>query len=935
MKKLTSFIVSLILLLSLSTGVKAEFFSDIIVTSPNAIWTDSRAYTNLPAAINAVGSLQRTIVISSQQSIGNMTVPSNVTLKFERDGAIINSGQLTINTKNIIAENRQIFAGAGDIDFASGTVLKSGWFSTFERALSVTSDDTVTLLITKAQTLTTTTASGNNVTLKWDSPGNILTANAGVTISNIGQVESENYQLFAGAGNFRFRDGTKLNLSWFANLRAFLTYASTNKLTLTVPGANAVDYSDTIPSTILLDMDSQHGQFTVAPGITLSFSGYTKDIYAHWFGDLTKATLDTVKASVGTTNKVTVVLIPGTWTIDDDLTITSNISLKVQPGALLAISTTKTLTINGPFDAGLYQVFSCKGTGKVTFGNGSIESVNPQWFGLSESGAAAANTTALQNAINSYSIVSIPHGIYKYDQVTITNANQVIKGVGSSSQLYKTTSVTGTNGIYLNLTGQPYNGSISGLTLSGAAYNDGATALYIKGSPSETIAHGKISDIYFLDIETGIYLYDTMGLNFGNLYFRNYTNGIKSGSSSNDHSFTGLFFYDGNTAKSSVPVDTTNMNMCVFTNLVVQGTGIQKALNEVGGWNTYIGMRVESINGDNDSDWVTVSGNYNKFIRPMLTSLATTLPGSGYWFMNVSGNHNEVDCLPIEWATRFVKVSGNNNKIGVAITGSTLNASTSYGEFVRDEGYKNTLIFNGSDTTFDRVYTKSTGQMTNYFTQSTDFSGITADGVVSALYNVGSEYGPLNMGEIYNINTPTGNRKWSQAFSVTNKYYYVFSLMLKAVSATEDVDIICGANTTTFTTVSVPADRYIRVYVLTKATSTTNYYAGFRIGAASGGIIATMPQVSESIALGGHVIGPGGYVPTGSTARTMYNPNYGLVTSSKAVPAWGSHRVGRIVYNLSPAEAGSGGSKYVIQGWICTVAGAPGTWLQMRTLTGN
>lgn len=435
MKKLTSFIVSLILLLSLSTGVKAEFFSDIIVTSPNAIWTDSRAYTNLPAAINAVGSLQRTIVISSQQSIGNMTVPSNVTLKFERDGAIINSGQLTINTKNIIAENRQIFAGAGDIDFASGTVLKSGWFSTFERALSVTSDDIVTLLITKAQTLTTTTASGNNVTLKWDSPGNILTANAGVTISNIGQVESGNYQLFAGAGNFRFRDGTKLNLSWFANLRAFLTYASTNKLTLTVPGANAVDYSNTIPSTILLDMDSQHGQFTVAPGITLSFSGYTKDVYAHWFGDLTKATLDTVKASVGTTNKVTVVLIPGTWTIDDDLTITSNISLKVQPGALLTISTTKTLTINGPFDAGLYQVFSCKGTGKVVFGIASAREAYSEWWGAKGDNSTDCTAGLLAAIASKAPVVKLLAGIYNY--TTTLSLSKAIHIYGAGTMAYE------------------------------------------------------------------------------------------------------------------------------------------------------------------------------------------------------------------------------------------------------------------------------------------------------------------------------------------------------------------------------------------------------------------------------------------------------------------------------------------------------------------
>ena len=127
MRAIKSFIISIALTLTLITGVSAEFFSDIIVTSPDGIWTDSRAYNSLTDAVNAIGSTkQRTIVISSQLSVGNITIPSNITLKFERDGAIINSGQLTLNTRNIIAENRQIFAGAGDIDFSSGTVLKSG-----------------------------------------------------------------------------------------------------------------------------------------------------------------------------------------------------------------------------------------------------------------------------------------------------------------------------------------------------------------------------------------------------------------------------------------------------------------------------------------------------------------------------------------------------------------------------------------------------------------------------------------------------------------------------------------------------------------------------------------------------------------------------------------------------------------------------------------
>lgn len=58
-----------------------------------------------------------------------------------------------------------------------------------------------------------------------------------------------------------------------------------------------------------------------------------------------------------------------------------------------------------------------------------------------------------------------------------------------------------------------------------------------------------------------------------------------------------------------------------------------------------------------------------------------------------------------------------------------------------------------------------------------------------------------------------------------------------------------------------------------------------------------------------------------------------FTASSK--PTTGDFAQGDVIWNSAPAEAGSGGSKYVIAGWICTVAGSPGTLLDMRWLTGN
>jgi hypothetical protein len=57
--------------------------------------------------------------------------------------------------------------------------------------------------------------------------------------------------------------------------------------------------------------------------------------------------------------------------------------------------------------------------------------------------------------------------------------------------------------------------------------------------------------------------------------------------------------------------------------------------------------------------------------------------------------------------------------------------------------------------------------------------------------------------------------------------------------------------------------------------------------------------------------------------------------SAAAAPTGNTWAKGDIVRNSAPAEAGVALAKYVVTGWICTVSGTPGTWLEMRVLTGN
>ena len=57
--------------------------------------------------------------------------------------------------------------------------------------------------------------------------------------------------------------------------------------------------------------------------------------------------------------------------------------------------------------------------------------------------------------------------------------------------------------------------------------------------------------------------------------------------------------------------------------------------------------------------------------------------------------------------------------------------------------------------------------------------------------------------------------------------------------------------------------------------------------------------------------------------------------ASTSAPTAGTFAQGDEILNSTPTELGTAGSKYVIRGWKCVSGGTPGTWVQMRFLTGN
>jgi len=245
-------ILSILLVLLMSFSAYAQVYqTDLILTKPDAVWVDSRSYNGLSSLLTAIGSDETTIYIAQQEDFTG-TIPDNVRLKFLTGGSINATGPVTINAKFIDAPNVRIFYGSGAYDFASGSELKSAWFEDFDEVVSETSDDEVTIIMSQNETATTNASLGNNVVLKWDSPGNELTISSGIVISNVDKIIAGDYQIVSGDGRFDFNDGVVLKSTWFSALNEVGRHIDDTIVTLEIRDTESISYDYTFSSNITL-----------------------------------------------------------------------------------------------------------------------------------------------------------------------------------------------------------------------------------------------------------------------------------------------------------------------------------------------------------------------------------------------------------------------------------------------------------------------------------------------------------------------------------------------------------------------------------------------------------------------------------------------------------------------------------------------------------
>ena len=110
------------------------------------------------------------------------------------------------------------------------------------------------------------------------------------------------------------------------------------------------------------------------------------------------ASLSAAVTAIGS-NPATIKLLPGIYPVTSPLTISGNISIKPERGAILNANNAA-LTIQGPIEAGPYQIFSWTGTGAVDISGSPTKNCYFQWWGA-QAGTAIDNSAILLKAFQS------------------------------------------------------------------------------------------------------------------------------------------------------------------------------------------------------------------------------------------------------------------------------------------------------------------------------------------------------------------------------------------------------------------------------------------------------------------------------------------------------------------------------------------------------
>ena len=300
------------------------------------------------------------------------------------------------------------------------------------------------------------------------------------------------------------------------NLNDIIRAYGSSPVTVWIGYELPVTASVTVPSTMNLVFTRQ-GSLSIPSGSKLIINGYVtvigdhqvfsgdgvvdgmsgQDVVASWFGRTYAGLKKAVSLSAGYERRL--LLTPGTWALTDDLKIPRRLELLFQRGAVLNVSSGKTLTVNGSIVAGPWKIFD--GAGTIS-GAPDLFIMSYDWFGSSltwsglkpvqgaiipkldggeykpfwrsatgsESDITGSPQTAAEWLTNAYTVTYVAANQFKVDNEDATAA---------FVQYRRVKCVLGGSTVYASVSSSSYDGTDTLITLDASVLDATLSTVYL------------------------------------------------------------------------------------------------------------------------------------------------------------------------------------------------------------------------------------------------------------------------------------------------------------------------------------------------------------------------------------------------------------------------------------------------------------------------
>lgn len=636
------------------------------------------------------------------------------------------------------------------------------------------------------------------------------------------------------------------------------------------------------------------------------------------------STLSTAIATISTT-PATLVVPAGTY-VADGLTIPATCTFKPQKGANCTISATTTFTINGPIEAGPYQIFICTGTGKVVYAGKKY----PEWWGAK----ADSGTTNCSAAI----AAAVTNG----GEVVFTAANGGYYDLRSCVTVPANTKLMGDGGAIIQWT--PATG-ISMFTCAGYGPSNYVDNIIIEGL--RFIATTVIQDLCVFSGFgfSNIKFLNNYAHNLGLFELNSSTNGTSPIISSGYSSVTASNISYGveatgntiilDTIQPSEPgrpgLNTTFIKDLTLTNNTLKNTTIQfwggdaSTDSDVGNtrWASNVKIIGNKVYGGaiwgSMGDGVEILGNYNEGCYDCGIDVEGTFNAT------ITGNtvKNATNaCYSTFYLCKEVIISGN---VGM-LNSSNASRTDQYVLYKHSTDPSGLSTITVSNNTFNCTLNANTSFGGMGLISTIGTSPLTIEIVNNTLKNVMVNLATVNGGKaICNGN----NFYYDRVFNATYKAAIVFS------AATSNNLYVQGNTIFSPTTVShlnsthaVDASLYLSDSSTLHVWITGNNFSmsgfpDYRVGETTGILTCTAYYVIKDNILSGQASDYN--YQTYTHLRLIGNTliNGAPFPEASALPGGHYWEVGQIALYGTPT-AGGGAIPYI--GKVCTTAGAAGTW---------